>query len=261
MTSPIEGPCEAWVTTQDLELTPGFDPDNQIEPLILSEAVDTASLLLYELSGRQYSGLCEITVRPTHTATCMDFLGYFGWSSNYPLPLYPLLNTCNCHNLQEIDLGAYPLYSITYVKIDGVTLSSSAYRIDDFRHLVRIDGSTWPTSQDLSLASTAANTFEVKFKYGRTVSATAKRAAGRLAMELAKAYSGQKCKLPERMQTMSREGVTVQFVADNFEYFTSRKTGIYEIDIFLSAINPKGRVGSAVIMSPDIEPSTRRVGT
>lgn len=267
--------CTPWATLEDLELAPGFNPDSKIEPSILGESLTVATDILYELSGHKEPGLCTKTVRPA-SRNCFGALLGFGWSSNYPSSYGPgdwyqgwgscgcsagSYEGCSCAGIDSIRLGAYPLVSIQSVKVNGVAFSPSVYRIDDYKYLVRTDGGSWPTRQDLSKASTQPDTFEVAFTYGHSISTGAKWAACRLGLELAKARANDKsCKLPERVQAVTRQGVTVAFI-DVFAFFKEHRTGIYEVDLWLNSVNPYGRTASAAILSPDVTPSSRQINT
>lgn len=60
---------------------------------------------------------------------------------------------------------------------------------------------------------------------------------GTLAKEFLDACSGGKCRLPRRVQQVSRQGVSYQMV-DPTDIYRSGLTGIPEIDIWLSSVNP-----------------------
>lgn len=271
MTERSNGPCTAWATIEDMELMPDFDPDDQIEPQVKSDKLTMATAILYRLSGNQFPGLCTVTIRPSRRSNWDASLLGYGWSSNYPADPYwnsswgtctcSSWDACTCSGIDEISLGTDSLVSIGSVKIDGATLAPSKYRIDNFKTLVRTDGQMWPVSQDMSQPSTAVGTFEVTFTYGHSIPVDAKSCAARLAYEFCKAYRGaDNCLLPERIQSFNRAGVSA-VVIDPMKFFDDGKTGIYEIDLWLSSVNPTGRRQSAAIASPDIGPDIRRINT
>jgi hypothetical protein len=82
------------------------------------------------LSGRQFSGLCERTVRPP-CDSC--YCGYQILSRGYVIGPwdygYPLLSYCDqclisC-SPSMVKLAGYPVREITQVKIDGDVVASS----------------------------------------------------------------------------------------------------------------------------------------
>ena len=59
---PALGPCSAWTTYEDVAdcCSVEFGSD----PIVFEDAANAASQALYELSGRQFAGLCSRSVRP-----------------------------------------------------------------------------------------------------------------------------------------------------------------------------------------------------
>ncbi len=60
---------------------------------------------------------------------------------------------------------------------------------------------------------------------------------GLLAQEFLAACNGGKCRLPRRVRSVTRQGVTMDMV-DPTDVYATGKTGIPEIDLWLSAVNP-----------------------
>lgn len=267
--------CTPWCTTKDLELAPGFSPNDQIDPTVYANMITLATRILDNFSAHQFPGTCTKIVRPARRNSYNNLLGY-GWSSNFPnADAYGIgymyewgfcgcgageYESCNCQGVDSILLGGQPVISIGSVWVNGVQLATSTYRIDDFKYLTRIDGQNWPTTQDLSKDHSQANTFEVTFTYGHSIPADISAVAALFAVQLAKGYSGVACQLPERVSTVTRQGVTVAFV-DLMQFFEKNKTGIYMVDQFLQSVNPSGHTRSTVLMSPDVGPSSRQVNT
>lgn len=268
--------CSQWCTTLDLELAPGFNPDDQIDPVVYTNMIALATRVLDNFSAHQFPGLCTKTVRPSRR-NAYNLLQGFGWSSNYPIgdafSMYGWngswgvcgcnsgnYDQCRCQGIDSILLGGKPVVSIGSVKIDGTTLATSAYRIDDYEYLTRIDGAFWPTSQDLSKDSTQVGTFEVTFTYGASIDIDTTAVCAMFAVQLAKGYSNIACQLPERVSTVTRQGVTVAFI-DLMQFLEKNKTGIYMVDQWLQAVNPYGRTKSAVVISPDVPAPSRRINT
>jgi hypothetical protein len=148
-----------------------------------------------------------------------------------------------------------PVESIVAIEIDGKALAPSAYRVDDNRLLVRQDGETWPYCQNMSRPLGEVDTWAVTVQTGTPVPAGGQLAAGKLACELAKAANGaEKCELPQRWQTVTRQGVTISAAIDLFQGLDEGKTGIWLIDSWVASVN-KPDIGFS-IASPDY----RRVG-
>jgi len=161
-----------------------------------------------------------------------------------------LSDVCGC------DLGAKgltlpgPIHEVTAVTLDGDTLPESAYAVYDRSTLVRLDGGVWPACQDLT-----DPTFEITYTRGRPVPIAGQVAAGVLAEQFHLALCGSnKCQLPQRVQTVTRQGVTVAML-DSFEDVDKGHTGIWLIDSWLASVTSPPRRSS--VSSPDY--STRRV--
>src|SRR6266498_2850952 len=108
-------------------------------PTVTGQAVALASATLWGLSGRQF-GLCEVTLRPCRRE-CYSPWPY-GWAEySYPQPAlvggqwFNLIcggcgDNCSCSVLSEVVLPSRT-DSVSAVKVDGLTLATTAYRLDD----------------------------------------------------------------------------------------------------------------------------------
>lgn len=257
--SPVYGPCAGW-----------DDPIYCASWPTGSEGV-TGSMLLsaaetLDMASAQQFGLCERTVRPCRR-DCFDARGtWYEWTgANGPLWPRPLLyngqwfnlacgscyGSCSCVGLEEAILPG-PVYAVTQVKLNGSIMASGSYRLDEDRILVRTDGGRWPFCQDLSLEDTEDNTWSATVQFGRVVPTLGKQALGELAIEYAKACVGVDCRLPANVANLVRQGVTLQFSADE-PYFER----LYFVRNFLDTYNPDRRRGRAQAF--DVEgPSFRR---
>jgi hypothetical protein len=143
------------------------------------------------------------------------------------------------------------------VEIDGVVLDPTAYRVDNGRLLVRQDGGRWPYCQDMSKPLGAQGTWAVTVRVGSPVPVGGQVAAGKLACELARAAAGDKgCELPQRWQTINRQGVTIAAGMDTFEDLDGGKTGIWLIDSWVASVT-KPDIGFS-IATPDYRGVGRR---
>lgn len=263
----LAGPSTPWITVEELtSLRPkATDLDGAILPLALQAATDW----LFSLTGRQFVGNETATVRPTAQPV--------GWSLAKWQQYYSSLSGSNysgswgscsgendlhrlCSTPPQVDLGLYPLNSITSALIDGVTIPSNEYRIDNERWLVRTlptahsvptERYGWPTCQDMRLPSSEIGTFEVTATYGMLPPVQGKVACAALAFELGKDMSGLASELPSRVTSITRQGVSTNFlsIADAVK---DGLTGILAADMFVAAVNPTKRTRQPMVYSPDL---------
>ncbi|WP_345410326.1 hypothetical protein [Nonomuraea salmonea] len=167
------------------------------------------------------------------------------------------VTACSCGPMCEIVLPG-PVDSIVRVMQDGVELPADAYRVDGHRTLVRTDGECWPDCQDLSAPPTEPGTLAVTYRQGVPVPPGGIAAASSYACELVKAVCpGQgmgACRLPARVQTISREGVTMSFV-DPMDHLERGLTGLPEVDAWVRAVNPDRLAQASRVYSVDLMPA------
>lgn len=238
------GLCEPWASTADL-----CSPcdDYSADAGYLETMLQAASEILHVLSGRQFPGVCEDLIRPRYGCGC-------------------LYRNASCsHTRRELALPQTPVVEVLEVVVDGVTLTEGThYKLLDRRSLRRIDDESWPAVQDLDLPDTEEDTWSVRYTFGLGPPASGVLAAATLACELAKAcqpeeFGDSECKLPERVTSITREGVSM-IVLDPFAFLEKGRTGLYEVDLFLSAVNPQGARRRARAFSPDTIGKARREG-
>lgn len=232
-------------------------------------ASSLAVFSLFALTGRQF-GTAQVTVRPCNQTDLPPLYQVYPvnlinpWGTDEGNTYYPLyinngvwhntgcrgINCCgaNC----EVLLPA-PVASITTVTVDGAAVDPTAYRVDGRAVLVRTDGACWPQCQDANKNS-GANTFFVTYARGRLVPKECVLAAGVLACEIAKAITNQPCRLPQRMQSMTRQGVSVQFVTPN-TYLDRGLTNVFEVDQLVAQLNPYRLTQRPQVLSLDQSPS------
>ncbi|MBP2703523.1 hypothetical protein JOL79_06885 [Microbispora sp. RL4-1S] len=229
-------------------------------------ALDVATEILWRLSGRRF-GLCELTVRPCLQPCATPSMMPAYPTSSPPGAFSPVMtggvwlnmacgkcgDECACGSLCEIVLPG-PVDSIVEVKLDGAVLDEAEYVVFDHRTLARVPPECWPSCQALTLPDTEVGTWSVTYRQGIPVPPGGLMAAGMLACELGKACSGSSgCKLPKRVQTLTREGVTVGFL-DPMSFLTDGLTGLYEVDLWLRTVNPGGLLQAPRVYSPDRRP-------
>lgn len=220
MTTPL---CANWIEPGDLTGT--YEED------VAAEAVEVASEILYRRSGHRWPGICEATFRPTHACP----------------------GACPGHT---IDL-AVPIVEVVQILIDGEALAAGEYEVWEGRYLVRMpDAETpnqresWPCRQILNLPDTEDGTWSVRVRYGGNPPPSGLRAARSLAEEFAKARAGGDCRLPESVTNVVREGLTYS-IEDLDGTFEDGRIGIYDVDLFLSTVNPHRLRSRSRTINPD----------
>lgn len=228
--------CTPWAVRDDL-CSPCVGPE--LDPDELDEKLQAASDLLFAMSGRQFNGGgCTDTVRPIFPDSC----GH-----------------------AEVMLPYYPVTAITSVKVRDrsdeaiTTLQATDYRLDNKRVLVRLEGSDgtrklWPHQDLYQNESGDGRFFEVTYTYGVAPPQLGVNAAATLACEMYLACdssAADKCRLPNKVQSIVRQGVSMELIDPN-QFLTEDFTGIYEVDSFLKAYNPKKLRRSASVWSPDL---------
>lgn len=236
---------------------------------------EAAVSYLWTWTRRKY-GTCPVTIRPCRKQCLGDVTTYrgHGWQGTHlPYfgtgPLAPALlggewfnlgcgggcgtDPCECGYVPEVDLPG-PVHEVTEVRIDGAVLASTAWRVDNNRYLIRTDGGDWPACQDMTAdPETDPDTFSVTYSIGTEVPAGGQLAAGVLACEMAKAACGSGgCRLPQRLQSITRQGVTTA-VLDGFDsLYAQGSTGLWLVDSWVASENAAYRRGGGRVMSPDV---------
>lgn len=147
-------------------------------------------------------------------------------------------DTCGCGGVAPLALPG-PIFSVVEVVEDGVVLPPEAYSIQNHRYLARLDGRAW-----------APCDLEITYQRGAAVPSGGQVAAGVLAKELAlAACDDSECRLPQRVQTITRQGVTVAML-DAFDDIEQGHTGIWIIDSWVTSMTkPPAR---STVLSPDL---------
>lgn len=187
-------------------------------------AVQTASLVLYKLSGEKYTGIHTVTEVYTADVT-------------QPNVTNPALITGNMYNLpkfaegqRNLRLRNSPVRSIISVTYQGRELDPTEYSLRNNSYIVQKNSLPWVLNNVQEL--------EVTYTFGTPIPSAGKRAAARLANELILSdIDPGRCALPERISSVSKQGVSYT-ILDPQEFISNGKVGIYEIDLFLAAVNP-----------------------
>ncbi len=219
------------------------------------DALDAAASLaidvLWALSGRQY-GVCPALARPCPLPSLN--------SGRLSAPFSPgglslvrnggewanescgCAGRCRLSGPRMVHLPG-PVQSIIEVTIAGTVLSPSEYELE--RNILYRNGAPWPY-QDLSRPLDEEGTWSVTYMRGVPVPKGVARLTGLLVNEFYMACTGGKCRLPRTVTEVSRQGVTHRMYDPN-DIYSAGKTGIPEIDLWLSAVNPH-----AVMSAPSV---------
>lgn len=215
---PATGPCDWTPTSACTDCAPlaGLDPD--LQDLVFSMAVNH----IWKRTGSRF-GLCPSTV--TVCTTCIS--GCIGY--------------CTCR--AAVDLP-WPAASLTSISVNGTEITDPdlIYVIEDY-HLL-IDTSTTGCCQPRA-------EWTVTYDRGLPIPPGGELVASILACEIAKAICNDtSCRLPRRMQALSRQGISITFLDD----FSKGLTGIWEVDGWISDNSPATMPVSRVL-SPDLIPA------
>lgn len=264
MGCPGVGPCATWDLDLSCYLTPsGTVPDPCLldgEPVpeeIIDNSKLAASQLLWALTGRQF-GCCSAVIRPCRKkcedVCCVPNSG-FPWSpvhlddGTWTNIACDCNGSCSCTNLYEINLPS-PVCYVSEVKIDGEIVDPTTYQIYDFRKLVRLGSDIWPECNNLTKADTEIGTWSVAVTYGRIVPPLVKIAAEEMASEIIKSCVGKACRLPQRVSSVTRQGISVSFL-DDMQFLDRGLTGLYFVDLAARTYNPKNLSRRPTVYSPD----------
>lgn len=217
---------------------------------VLDRAAILATSALRALTLGRVGG-CPRTIRPC-SERCMSsgsVVSPYLWAGQWYNNGCVCPSTgCSCTALSETILPM-PVGSVVEVRVDGVVLDPTAYRLDDGNRLLRTDGGSWPTCQDMNAAADEPGAFAVTYWTGHPIDRTGMVAMAHMVAEFAKACEGKKCRLPSNVTNISRQGVTMDLSAD---LFPSQRTGIMEVDLFVSRWNPYSLRTAPRVLSPEV---------
>lgn len=252
-------PCEWPVTVCDDCCT---EQIGQLDPETWQMFQDMAAFFLWRATGDIY-GLCERTYRPCRR-NCDGSFGFgFGtpfvpWRINdqwVNIGCNRCAGECGCGMISEIRLDN--VHAVTALRIDGLDQDpSGTVAVYNRSRIVRIDGESWPACQNLGQLD-GVGTWFITIEQGYPVPPGGNLMAGILACEFAKAcVQDDSCRLPRRIQTLTRQGVTIGF-QDAFEGLVNLRTGIFEIDAFIEASRAYNKWRGPIIGSVDRPPPAR----
>lgn len=191
--------CAALITPEDLTCCTGV-PD-----AVVTDAIDSASDMVYLLAPWLGIGRCSAVVRPCSSAcyVCGEYMCDHCSPPGVRLP------------------GIRPV--VTGVLVDGQAVPSGTYAMIDAR-LVRFfpDGrwDHWPPYQNLALPSSEPNTFEVTYTHGLEVDMVIRHAVAEVACDLLAPWRGDRARLPRGATNANMNGVSVNINPDEINSTT-----------------------------------------
>lgn len=213
------------------------------------DALQSASYLLWVLSGRKYSGICTAT----ETYTCGDPCSGSGncmWQV-LELPSGSLRSWCSmdqCVSQRLLFLRNRPARELlSIVDRHGNELDLSWFSIWDRAAVGPVD---LTGCGGLGCWDPCGAT--VTYTWGTPPPPPGRMAVLELADQFVKAVEcPSECKLPERITSVSRQGVSFQ-VFDPQDFIDNGRTGLYSVDVFLKTVNPDKAQKRARVFSPDM---------
>lgn len=215
-------------------------------------AIALAGNTLRRLTAFRVGG-CPRTIRPC-TSSCAVPLG---WSWDLGSPFTPVnwagaWSNCGCGGLacahspgRSVRIPG--MVSVKEVKVGATVLIPDTDYWVDGDQVIRLGSVLWPTTQDLSLPPGSPDTFTITYYDSYPVDGMGAYAAGKLAMQYAKACKTGKCSLPEQVTQIVRQGVSYSIPAGSFP---NGETGIREVDAYIALWNPGHRKNRLQAWSP-----------
>lgn len=212
------------------------------------EACESASFILWALSGRRFSGLYSITERYTLENNDQEELRWYALASigySFPTRVYPMDPDYIVKS--ALRLRGTPVRSIEgiYDAASGDEISTDSYQLYD--HAI------------VKFSSALIYDLDVAYTYGALPPTAGKMAARQLAIQYALLWSGHEdeCTLPETVTSVTREGVSWTML-DRQDFIEDLRTGVYAVDLFLKSVNPDKARAKAKVFSPDIPRGRRK---
>lgn len=251
--------CTLWPLVPEC-LPDCWSPDPSQWTPLQRWSVEAAAAILRRLTAGIYN-FCPITIRPCRRNCPPERYRYL--NDPLGLPWTPAMldgkiynlacgicrDDCGCGPISEMILDPFAA-AIIQVKVDGAVLPSTAYRVDDWRKLVRLDGKKWPDCQKLDRPDTEPDTWSVSYWTGTVPDPGASFALTDLAVEWWKACQGKQCALGENVRQVARQGITYD-IDTVYESIREGRTGLKRVDMWIFSVNPHGLRRRLRVYSPD----------
>lgn len=230
-------------------------------PAQRENAATLAVAHMWAATGRRY-GLCELTVIVCNPPAADPLYVTYPVSGHDPgggVGLAPYIDAAGswrnragcgpgcCATACEISLDG-PVASVVEVTVGGELVDPDVYEVHDRRLLVRTDGGCWPSCG--STVPTYGMT--VTYQRGLPVPDAVQAATERLACEMAKACAGGDCALPDRLASLTRQGVSITVAESAGDGSDWWRTRLDVVDQVIEVYNPGHRRGPSRVFSPDL---------
>lgn len=143
----------------------------------------------------------------------------------------------------SLRLPRRPVVSVQEIRVDGEALDGDAWWLDG--DTVRLLSGCWPLTQTCQ-----PSPVEADWTHGLVPPPDAALALGELASELFAGWTGAACRLPSRLVSMTRQGLTMDF-ADPTTYLGTNQFGLPITDAFVRSVNPHNHPFPPTVVSPD----------
>lgn len=221
----------AWTEIDRLE-----DSDS----IYAQEAIESASYIMWLLSGRRYGG-----TRTTTETYCQNRYGGT-WADTMGAPvlsqgeMYNLCGSCG-RCAHTIKLRGTPIINVTEVLLNGSAIALDEVEIIDRTQIAPLPTRCWGSCADVTIT----------YSYGAVPPIAGVHAATALANQYVWAMTDDdRCTLPQRVTSVSRQGVSWTLL-DTQDFLEQGRTGIYSVDLFLKAVNPDKARMRPRVFSPD----------
>jgi hypothetical protein len=241
-----------WINVEEL--------DSYADHEYAYDAVKVASQLLWSMSGRKYGGINTVSEKYVCAsrayrlgASARNYTPELVGGDMYNIPFdefddYAELTTDGMSPSTRLRLRGRPVIKIDSVRDrTGKIVDPSNYYLVDHSTLQARSGTAW-----------APCNIEVTYTYGSPPPASGKAAARVLATEFIKLWNGDDCDLPQRITSVTRQGVSYT-ILDNQDFIADMRTGLYVVDLFLKSSNPDKARAKARVFSPDVPRARRHV--
>lgn len=207
-------------------------------------AIETASFVLYSLTGQKYNGIQTATEAYNMPFNLLagEILASVDRGAITHVPK-------NNEGMRNLRLRHTPVRKIIEIRKGGEVVDPASYSLRNNAYLVRANGTPWVIDTTDMI---------ITYKHGIRIPAAGKAAAIRFANELIHAQLDDGlCSLPERLQSVSRQGMSFA-ILDPQDFIQQGRIGIPAIDYFINAANPSKAKMKARVFSVD-QPRGERI--
>lgn len=212
-----------------------------------TRGIALASSLMERFTGGRVR-VCPITVEVSPRFQCEHEARDFGHGFERP---YRVTNwggrwgnSCGCTiEPCSVRLPA-PIGRIDEVKVAGLVIDESLYQV------IGDDTLRWTGTGDCPFTERV----QVTYVNGYDPGPDGSYAMTVLAYEFGRAMAGERCRLPAGVTSVVRQGISMTIVPGSFP---DGKTGITEVDAYVSLWNPRN-IDQPVVWSPDL-PEVRTI--